>query len=164
MWCELDFEHAGHGEAAAFAVHSDLNRHELRVEDVAHRRGEDREASAAARAPIGDLCQRCALLRASPLVDINAHRSATLVNSARPRCCVDEVETVEPHSAIASVTDVVGDQRLASPAGRPAAEVAGAAELAIAGFEVVRLNIPPRNRRHADLPGAVTLARPIIPA
>src|SRR5260370_30586926 len=104
-----------------------------------HRRGEDRETTGAARSPIGYLGQSLTLFSVSPLVDIDAHRSAALMNGTRPRCCVHEVKAVELHSSVASTTDVIGNERLASSFGRPAAEVARAAELALTGFEVIRL-------------------------
>src|SRR5260370_533642 len=52
---ELDFEYAGHSEAAALPIDADVNGHELWVEGIAHGRAEDRAASAPPATPITHL-------------------------------------------------------------------------------------------------------------
>jgi len=156
MRSNLDFEYAGYSEAAALAIDADLNRHELRVEGITHGLAEDREASSATRAPVGDLCQGVALCGGSALFDVDAQSPAALMNGPRPRCRVDEVDPVESDVAVAAIADVVPDERFASATRWNAAEVARASEIAIAGLDIVCLKLPRGSRRHAEPPDAAS--------
>src|SRR5262249_46523668 len=103
------------------------------------------EGAVALRPSGEDAYQRVALLRGRALGDVEAERAAALVNRVRPRRRVDHVEPVEPCPAEAAFLDVVRDQRLAVAVGRIAAEVAGAGEVAVAGLDVVDLDLPARD-------------------
>src|SRR5262249_11592934 len=86
-----------------------------------------------------------ALLVRRALREVEPQRPAALVNRLRPRRGVDHVEAVEPDLAEAPFLDVIRHQRLAEAPGRVAAEVAGACEVAVAGLDVVDLQLPAGN-------------------
>src|SRR5207244_148138 len=92
-----------------------------------------------------DAHQRLTLLRGRALGDVEAKRAAALVDGPRPGGGVDHVEAVQADAPEAPLADVVADQRLAVAVGRVAAEVARAAEVAVARLHVVDLQLPARD-------------------
>src|SRR5207245_7948594 len=89
--------------------------------------------------------QRVAPLRRGGLRDVEAERPAALVDRLRPGGGVDAGDAVETGGPEAALADVVADQRLAEAVGRVAAEVARAAEVAVAALDVVDLQLPARD-------------------
>ena len=63
-----------------------------------------------------------------------------MMNRARPRSGVDEIEAVQGHFAKVPLADVKADQRLAASEVWQAVEVTGATEIAVARFHEVALN------------------------
>src|SRR5262249_22566246 len=135
----------GNAEGAATSVDRDLDGREHGIVEGRHRAAEELEGAVALRLSREDAHQRIALLRGRALGDVEAQRAAALVNRVRPRGRVDHVEPVEACSAEAALLDVIRDQRLAVAVRRIAAEVAGAGEVAVAGLDVVDLDLPARD-------------------
>src|SRR5437763_7218988 len=142
---ELDLGRARDAEGALAAGGGELDRGEDRRLDVGHRAREELEGAAALRLAGEDAHQRVALLRRGGLRDVKAGRPAALVDRLRPGGGVDDVEAVQPGAPEVALADVVADQRLAVAVGRVAAEVARAAEGAIAALDVVDLQLPARD-------------------
>src|SRR5207244_6435379 len=104
---------------------------------------------AARRLPGEDADERVALSRARAFGDIEPEPSAPLVDRPRPRDRVDDVQAVEPRPPEAALSHVIADQRVAEAARGVAAEVARAAEVAVAGLDVVDPQLPALALRHA---------------
>src|SRR5207244_9271772 len=155
---ELDLERARDAEGAAAAVGRELDRGEDRRLDVGHRAREELEGAAALRLAREDAHQRVALLRRGGLREVEPESPPALMDRLRPGGGIDDVETVEPHAPEAALADVIADQRLAVAVGRVAAEVTRAAEVAVAGLDVVDLQLPARDL----LPGLLLRHRPSI--
>jgi hypothetical protein len=82
------------------------------------------------------------LRRRRRLGDVEAKRAAALVDRLRPGRRVDDVDAAELRLAVAAVTDVIADERLAEPVRRIAAEVARTPEVAVAALDVVDRELP----------------------
>jgi hypothetical protein len=142
---ERHVEMTGNAEGAAPTVDRDLDGCEDRIVEGRHRAPEQLEGSVALRPSRENAHQRLALLAGGAVRDVEPERAAALVNRVGPRGGVDHIETVESRLSEAALLDVVGDERLAVAVGRVAAEVAGAAEIAVAGLHVVDLQLPGRD-------------------
>src|SRR5207247_9688099 len=136
-------------EAAPPAVDVHLDRGEDGLLDLGHGRGEELERPAALRLPREDAHERVALGRVRAVGDVESEPSAPLVDRPRPRDRVDDVQAVEPRPPEAALPHVIADQRVAEVARGVAAEVARAAEVAVAGLDVVDPQLPALALRHA---------------
>src|SRR5262249_11124620 len=110
-----------------------------------HRATEELEGSVAPGPTGEDADERRALLRRRALGDVEPQRAAALMDRLRPGRGVDHVEPVEARLAEAALLDVVRDERLARATGRIPTEVAGTGEVAVAGLDVVHLQLPARD-------------------
>src|SRR5207249_11890327 len=76
--------------------------------------------------------------------------SVSEVDRLRPRRDEDELQTVERDPAVAALRDAVGEGRLALAVGGRCVEGAGASPVAVAGHELLDLQLPLR-LGHRDL-------------
>jgi hypothetical protein len=104
---QLDRESPADRKSAALAVDAHINCHKFRIEFVAQGRREDGKCSVASGSPIADVHERLALGLGCAVGYVNTHGAVALMNRPRPRCGIDEIQTVQRNCTIRTFANVV---------------------------------------------------------